>query len=360
MALCSFLLHSSPQTSTIDKLEASSELGVKQYSKEQKKQHGLTAEALFALMQKAYRQGNFEIQAIKLGQGVLEPFRITHAVIDKTLTRGIEDTEREHLAPPIAESVELEHHVYLNGPATEALKVDSQLYLFEQGLQPLLLNSQQLPGLLPKLLSIDMRQLLSGYNLILAGKDRVAGHIGQVIRILPKDRSLYPMQLLIDFKTYLPLRMDLLNRQEQIISQFMVVSLHTFQHGPDWLKDLSASVSSLNPASEKARAVSERKTQHHWQVKWLPKGFKLSTEDQHVLVNQLPVDYRLYSNGLLGISVYISAAPASEQEQNHRVIQSSLSLFSMVSGRYEVTVVGEIPLETAKRIAESVFIDERE
>jgi len=305
------------------------------------------AQRLVGLMQQTYLNGNFELIALQLGQGRLEPLRITHSVA--ALTDG---SESEQVSA-------IEHHIYLNGPASEALKIDGRLFFFEQGLQPLVLSAEHLPGLLPKLVGVELETLCDSYRLVLAGRNRIAGRIAQVVRVIPKDPSLYPMQLWIDLATKLPLRMDLLNREEQLIAQLMVVSLLPLPNRPNWLEELSniaLPLPTFNANVDQAEKTQEQ-NEFKWSVAWLPKGLVPVYEDFHALpLIQSTAAYKKFSNGMVDISVYVSKLENNPQVQRQRVIQSSVSLYSMVVDEFEIIVVGEIPIETAQRIAESVTI----
>lgn len=65
------------------------------------------------------------------------------------------------------------------------------------------------------------------------------------------------------------------------------------------------------------------------------------------------VDYMMVSDGLVDVSIYLSAPESGMGEQLVR--QGATSLLRLLNDhKVEVTVVGEVPAQTAQRIAESL------
>ena len=65
------------------------------------------------------------------------------------------------------------------------------------------------------------------------------------------------------------------------------------------------------------------------------------------------VDYMMISDGLVDVSIYLAAAEAPMGDELVR--QGATSLLRMLNDhKVEVTVVGEVPVSTAQRIAESL------
>src|SRR5690606_23945112 len=92
-----------------------------------------------------------------------------------------------------------------------------------------------------------------------------------------------------------------------------------------------------------------------WQGGCVPEGFEIRTQNRHRLpLTEQPVEYLMASNGVVDVSVYVAESTVSEPRQQ-LVRQGATHLVSLVSpGRVEVTVVGDVPADIARRIAESV------
>jgi sigma-E factor negative regulatory protein RseB len=99
---------------------------------------------------------------------------------------------------------------------------------------------------------------------------------------------------------------------------------------------------------------------HKWQVEFLPLGMQRVKQDTHRLaITGQVVEYSMLSDGLVDVSVYIQQASQAFAEGVEYKLETQ-SVLSRTNGRVQVTVVGEIPLVTAARIAESIALIETE
>jgi sigma-E factor negative regulatory protein RseB len=93
-------------------------------------------------------------------------------------------------------------------------------------------------------------------------------------------------------------------------------------------------------------------------VNWLPKGFNIVKSNQHRLNNysqdsDKAVEFMLFSDGLVEVSVYVNASREKFRASEY-ASDGSTVVFNHVSQGIEVSVVGDIPVVTAKKIAESI------
>lgn len=94
-----------------------------------------------------------------------------------------------------------------------------------------------------------------------------------------------------------------------------------------------------------------------WQVNWLPQGFESISRNRHrLMMTERPVESKMYSDGLFSFSIYISSAD-NFTVREQLVRQGRRTLHSYLMNDKEVTVVGDIPPATARRVAESVVFD---
>jgi sigma-E factor negative regulatory protein RseB len=94
-----------------------------------------------------------------------------------------------------------------------------------------------------------------------------------------------------------------------------------------------------------------------WQVGWIPDGFKPHNLHRYKMLKiEKLVESQMYSDGLFNFSVYVSERDSTSL-QGHLVRQGRRTLQSYVKGNKEITVVGDIPPETAKHIAQSVVFN---
>ncbi|MFH7527037.1 MucB/RseB C-terminal domain-containing protein [Aeromonas sp. A5] len=292
-----------------------------------------SAEALLQQMQSAVQQQNFELSMVKARQGRLEPIRISHAVID---------------------GKEVAHLSYLDGKAIEYLQRQDEFTFFENSHEPYTLKGARFPGVWSTLVKMPLSRVMESYDAVLAGRSRVAGVVAQVVRLVPKEADKYGFVLWIDEQSNLLLRVDMVEREGNLVEQVLGVDLELQSKPAPWLVALVKRKLPEALALEDAYPAPQQVLS--WQITWLPDGFKVLSRDKHQLVTtSLPVDYMMLSDGLVDLSVYVARVDPKQAVRQQLIRQGATSLVSYVNEvGVEITVVGEVPADTAKRIAESV------
>ncbi len=287
---------------------------------------------LMSLMRQASAELNYEASFVHVDNGHIEPIRYTHAVID-----GQEVAHLTHLTEPVREMV---------------LRGDSVTH-FEPNLEPFTVQGRHMPGVYFQLFNTDLDRLEQNYQMLMAGRSRMAGRPAQVMRLVPNDEHRYGYVLWLDMDTQMLLRADMISREGELIQQVMVVSLYFYNQPSPWLVELSQVA--LPPVIE-LPLFDPDNSPLHWGAGWLPKGFVLENADRHRLgMVHKPVDYLQFSDGLIKISVYVSQAGQNSAIAEQRIRQGAVSLHSIIRDNLEITVIGEVPPETTQRVAESVF-----
>ncbi|WP_232818229.1 MucB/RseB C-terminal domain-containing protein [Zobellella maritima] len=293
------------------------------------------AVTLLQQMQQAYRELNFELTLIELRQGQLEPKRLTRGHLDgQTLT----------------------HLSYLNGQPREYVQRGDEVSFFEPSHDGYTLKPSELPGLFIRFQSMAIEQIVVNYDVVAAGRSRVLGRIANVLRLTPREPDYYGYVLWLDQESGLLLKLDTLDKETGLVEQVMGVALEISPQPAAFLDELRAA--SLPPALSLMEAYPAPQQTLRWQPGWLPRGFEVRSQDKH----QLPltgqrVDYLKASNGLVDVSVYVANAVPSSDPRQQLIRQGATHLVSLVNAaRIEVTVVGDIPADAARRIAESIVV----
>lgn len=288
-----------------------------------------SAEALLHQMGEASHQLNYELSYILVKKSGIEPFMYRHSHAD---------------------NMTLSHLVYLSGSMREVIRRNEEITYLEQGNKPFSIQSESIVAPVIPLLHKEVVQLKQYYDFVSMGRAREAGSPTQVVRIVSKDGNRYSYIVWIDERSKLPLRTDLMNRDGDIIEQYRVVSYTVNDQIADYMNNRLGDVE-LPKVMPNAPAAEDKAT---WSVNWLPNGFKKVYFNRYRLaMNQRAVESQMYSDGLFNFAVYISEADKlSHSDQSIR--QGRRSLYSYINGDYEISVVGDIPAITAKRISESV------
>jgi len=241
-----------------------------------------------------------------------------------------------------------ERLLQLDGTAQEIVRVDGKVQCVSGALAS---GVSSLPDAAPRML--DPLKLMSWYDLSVQGKSRVAGRDAVIVSLSPRDQHRYAFELHLDRKTGLPLRSLMLNEKGQLLERFQMTSLDTDNLPTDAQLHASAACKPVERvASAKTEAVAG------WRSDWLPPGFELiNSTVRRDPSRDSAVSSLMYDDGLARFSVFLEPV----KEDASADVRTQLGPTSAVSrrlntpkGKVMVTVVGEIPLGTAERIALSM------
>ena len=286
------------------------------------------AQALLTRMAEATRKLDYRGHFTYEYGGAQETLSVTH-----TVKKGIEYDRLEHLTGPARE-------ILRNGRRLDCRYVGDQL----------------LGGRLQTLGS-EQAGLSRFYHFHVRGRERVAGRIAIVVDIVPRDPFRYGYSLSMDEQSGLLLKSLLIGRKKQILERFQFIDL---QVGPvPQVADAAVQAASssrrvidhlLSPCNLPAQTQSQR-----WHLSWLPMGFVFTGEERkYEKEGSSWRDVLMYTDGLTSFSVFIESVSAhSSLEGQARRGATVVYLQHLKSGEnhYRVTVVGEVPLQTAQRVA---------
>ncbi|WP_461536992.1 MucB/RseB C-terminal domain-containing protein [Spongorhabdus nitratireducens] len=285
------------------------------------------------------------------------------------------------------DGVERSRLVTLDGPPREVIRQGDEVAVYgQQGTAIRFGRKGELP-LVGSSLGNRPERLEKWYDLRLAGLDRVAGRLAVVIDIQPHDRFRYGYRLWLDRETALLLKSVLLDENARVLEQFQFVMLQTADRMPeDALSpklegeprkyEVERDDDDKNDAaagSDSDRADSGDNN-GRWMMGWKPEGFRMlsyttrparknpaeaqaNPAEDKAESDTASVDVMTFSDGLAGFSVFVEPENSWMLSQpSHQF--GSTSAVSKVYRRgeqnYNITVVGEIPIGAAERIAVSV------
>ncbi|WP_448645980.1 MucB/RseB C-terminal domain-containing protein [Pseudomonas mohnii] len=206
--------------------------------------------------------------------------------------------------------------------------------------------------------ALDPQKLKNWYDLAVIGKSRVAGRPAVIVSLTPRDQHRYGFELHLDKETGLPLKSLLLNDKGQLLERFQFTQMDTANTPSDADLQPGADCKVVNLESDKASSVKAAQT---WHSDWLPPGFELissSARKDPETKNQ--INSLMYDDGLARFSVFLEplngATVTDTRTQLGPTVAVSRSLTTPQGGMM-VTVVGEIPVGTAERIALSMRSD---
>ncbi len=247
---------------------------------------------------------------------------------------------------------ELEILSLLNGPRRDVLRKNNIVSYIEPELPPYSVDTHQISGPIPPIFSGDILALTKNYDFISVGKSRVLGRPAQIIRIVSKDKHRFGHRLWLDEASGMLVKMAVYTRQGVLLEQIQFTHLELSKTVPEPLLQLQSS--ELPPVVETPKDLEE--TDLNWKVNWLPDGFKrIKTNRHRISLTKQPVEFMLFSDGLVELSVYINKGNVKHRDVDF-VRTGATGIFNQVVNGLEVSVVGKIPPDTAKAISDSITL----
>ena len=206
--------------------------------------------------------------------------------------------------------------------------------------------------------ALDPQKLKNWYDLAVIGKSRVAGRAAVIVSLTPRDQHRYGFELHLDKETGLPLKSLLLNERGQLLERFQFTQLDTADLPSDSDLQPSADCKTIALDSDKASAT---KSAQVWRSDWLPPGFELtSSTSRKDPETKTQVNSLMYDDGLARFSVFLEPLNGATITDTRTQLGPTVAVSRRLTtpqGEMMVTVVGEIPIGTAERIALSMRSD---
>ncbi|MDD7804888.1 MAG: MucB/RseB C-terminal domain-containing protein [Endozoicomonas sp. (ex Botrylloides leachii)] len=187
---------------------------------------------------------------------------------------------------------------------------------------------------------------------------RIAGREAVVLSIIPTDHYRYGYQLWLDAKTALPLKSVMLGGNGSIIERMQFTHIEigvrltqAEMQAMDKSNDLSGKVINIEKSSKKGGVWN-------WEAGWIPSGFVVkSISERPSPVSNQKTDAVLYSDGIASFSIFVEPDETrvlSQSSENIGTLAAVSKIFRRGDTFFNVTVIGDVPLGTAERIAVSV------
>ena len=244
---------------------------------------------------------------------------------------------------------ESERRIHLNGEQRELTRVDGELVCHHAKSGRLDFNHPTTPKPFTHAFNDNLATYQYFYNISILGRDRVAGRKTIVLLISPKYSDRLGYELWLDEETGLLLESRLINQGKvQEAVQFSRIVIGEDFQDEQLLSALTGEVVK-HEVSEPTLEVAQTKpvVKPEWHVAWVPNGFQSM---QQAAKNRFS-----YSDGLATISVFVETVSNTRTGEVVARRGGTIVISRQRKGSHQlVTVVGEVPLDTARKIADSV------
>lgn len=313
-------------------------------------------------MSEAVRTLNYQGRFMYVLGNDMSSFQVQHAVI-----KG-----KEH-----------ERLVFLNEKQQEFVRIGHDIFCIHPGNDLLREHQDITTNPFADKLSAFNKGIEEHYEISIIKDQMVAGREAYRINFNSKDGNRYNHALWVDAQSYLLLKADISDPVLGTLESFEYVQVEIGNDIPASVfahKNYEQHVSKhFDPPSitEKSSKVNRDKASSVWEASWLPEGFYFSGATQEVLkhnkdiklipeleimqdtnnTKDIRVDMLMYTDGIAAITVFVEAMDKvgrfSESSQKGAV--SAYSHAARIDKQdFMITVVGEIPLQTAERVAKGM------
>ena len=272
----------------------------------------------------------------------LATFRVVHKVVD---------------------GVERERIVYLNGPQREILRTGDQVACVLQPGDKLLALEGALPsGLYGRVFAADFAAMREHYDVRFSDRDRVAGRAAVGLEVTPRDAERFGYKLWLDDETGLLLRSELRDADGAKLEIFVFSTLRVGDRVA--MADLEPSTDGdlvWHRLFEPGEPQTADASPPGWQPRWVPPGFSMTGADtfqpEAHRTGARHVRTLRFSDGLAAFSVFIEPMPEDGAGSIVSRAGATVALTHRTTGtggEHLITVIGEVPVATARRIAAGV------
>ena len=194
--------------------------------------------------------------------------------------------------------------------------------------------------------------LAAHYQLKLGPRDLIAGRHAQIINVLPRDMFRYGYQMALDTETGLLLKSQTMAQDGKILERFQFADLE-IGAGQESGTQVDVLHHAHHPGHNPAVPPPEAASGEAWRVRWVPEGFGLTEGESRSRSD------KTYTDGLAVFSVFLEPMQRQIQPGEGRARQGGTTAYTrgmQLAGKpILVTVVGEVPINTARMVADSII-----
>ena len=205
----------------------------------------------------------------------------------------------------------------------------------------------------PELQRNSLERIKHHYALRDLGTTRVAGRQCRGIAIEPRDPFRYGYRIWMDTETAVPVKMSLVGPQDQVLEEVVFTDIRFPAAIDDAELAPELDYEGFEFFTHRMMPV-ETGGESMWAIGRLPPGFeRVQRQVRRLRGSDDTVEYQMLSDGLSSVSIYSTVLPDGEVFTGPASV-GAVSTYARLIGQHHVTVVGEVPPETVRMIADSL------
>ena len=240
----------------------------------------------------------------------------------------------------------------LDGAPREVLRTEDEVKCYLPDRRTVKVDRRGDRRAFPALLPAQIGTLEQHYTISMGEITRVAGYECQAILLMPKDDLRYGYKLWADVASGMLLKAVTLDENGKALEQFTFTQLAI---GPVRLSEVRPPQAPSSWHVEDADVMPLDLKTTGWSVSPDLPGFKKVTEVKRRIHASRQVDQVVYSDGLAAVSVFIELPPSGGKRQRMGLSSlGAINIYTREVAGHVVTVVGEAPAISVRRIADTV------
>jgi len=264
-----------------------------------------------------------------------------------------ESTETSRITRLVDASGDVEKLEALDGTPREIVRTSDAVRCYLPETRTVKVDRRSGRRSFPAMLPEQLGKVAQNYSVALGAIKRIAGYECQEVVLTPKDDQRYGYKLWADTKTGMLLKARTFDDKGRMVEQFTFTML-TIGNVPR--ESLKSRYAAQDWRIEDTSVVPANLAESGWSVRGgLPPGFLKVDEVGRRLGDAKPLGQIVYSDGLAAVSVFIE--PSEGRTEPVRTGLSSMGaihIYTREVANHVVTVVGEAPAASVRRIANAV------
>jgi len=249
--------------------------------------------------------------------------------------------------------LEQERLVSLTGQPREVIRRGGVVTSILPNSEVVLISQRKHDGLLGSVVQFSADRMREHYRVSDMGQRRLSDRIGQLVSIEPLDGYRYGYRMLIDDQTHLPLKLDLVS-DGNVLEQLMFTQIEFPESINDSDFEPGYDIHGFRVIKHEAVQVEDKPVpEDAWKPTDLPPGFELAEDGVRRVTESGYVRQMLFTDGVATVSAFVAPAGLRKPLQGATTM-GAVNAYGHVVGETQITVVGEVPARTVKRIAENL------
>jgi sigma-E factor negative regulatory protein RseB len=257
----------------------------------------------------------------------------------------------------VDEHGELEKLELLDGKPKEYFRNNEEIVCYLPETKTRLVERRVTQDVFPAILGAGADKLVEHYKVRAGDPARIAGFEAQAIVLDPKDELRYGYRLWADKASGLLLRAQTIDDAGAVVEQISFTQLAIGAVDRKQLKPGFADARDWRVE----KAVMSPADLSSWSVTRMPPGFRKIREVRRVVsdmsaANGVPAQREIsqivYSDGLAAISIFIE--PGTQSRTEGWLKQGAMTIIGKRYGNFWLTIVGEVPSNAIRQVADSI------